>query len=48
MSPRPDRPGRLVTVPVHPPVHPGDPERGTLAAMVKQAGLTRDEFLELL
>jgi predicted RNA binding protein YcfA (HicA-like mRNA interferase family) len=29
------------------PVHPGDLPEGTVAAIVKQAGLTPEEFLEL-
>jgi predicted RNA binding protein YcfA (HicA-like mRNA interferase family) len=39
-----DRPGRIVTV----PVHPGDLKRGVLASILKQAGLTPEEFLGLL
>ncbi|MHB8376768.1 MAG: type II toxin-antitoxin system HicA family toxin [Dehalococcoidia bacterium] len=35
--------GRRTTV----PRHPGDLPEGTVAAIVKQAGLTADEFLEL-
>jgi predicted RNA binding protein YcfA (HicA-like mRNA interferase family) len=40
----PDKPTVLVTV----AVHPGDLKRGTLAAIIKQAGFTVEEFLELL
>ncbi|MBI2466532.1 MAG: type II toxin-antitoxin system HicA family toxin [Candidatus Rokubacteria bacterium] len=39
-----DRPGRIVTV----PVHPRDLKRPVLASILKQAGLTSEEFLELL
>jgi len=39
----PDRPG-IVTV----PFHRRDLKRGTLLAILKQAGLSRREFLELL
>ena len=35
--------GRRVTVPPHPEL-----DRGTLKAIIKQAGLTREEFLALL
>ncbi len=35
--------GRRTTI----PRHPGDLPEGTVAAIVKQAGLTADEFLEL-
>ena len=35
--------GRRTTI----PRHPGDLPEGTVAAIVKQAGLTVDEFLEL-
>jgi predicted RNA binding protein YcfA (HicA-like mRNA interferase family) len=38
-----DRP-RLVTV----PVHGGDVAAGTLRAIIRQSGMTRDEFLRLL
>ncbi len=38
-------PVRAVTVPVH---GSKSLKRGTLAAIVRQAGLTRDEFLNLL
>lgn len=38
-----ERPG-IVTV----PFHRRDLKRGTLLAIIKQAGLTRDEFLRLL
>ena len=30
------------------PMHPGDIHRGLLPAIIKQAGLSRDEFLRLL
>jgi predicted RNA binding protein YcfA (HicA-like mRNA interferase family) len=40
----PDRPTLLVTV----PVHPGDLKRPVLHAIVRQAGLTVEQFLELL
>ncbi len=39
----PDRPG-IVTV----PFHRKDLKRGTLLAILKQAGLTREDFLQLL
>jgi len=39
----PDRPG-IVTV----PFHRKDLKRGTLLAILKQAGLTREEFLKVL
>ena len=39
----PDRPG-IVTV----PFHRKDLKRGTFLAILKQAGLTREEFLKLL
>jgi predicted RNA binding protein YcfA (HicA-like mRNA interferase family) len=39
----PDRPG-IVTV----PFHRKDLKRGTLLAILKQAGLTREEFVQLL
>lgn len=39
----PNRPG-VVTV----PFHRRDLKRGTLLAILKQAGLTRDQFLEFL
>lgn len=29
-------------------IHPGDMKRGTLAGTIRQAGLSLDEFLELL
>ena len=35
--------GRRVTVPLHPEL-----DRGTLIAIIKQAGLTREEFLRLV
>ncbi len=35
--------GRRVTVPLHPEL-----DRGTLLAIIKQAGLTREEFLRLV
>ena len=35
--------GRRVTVPLHPEL-----DRGTLLAIIKQAGLTREEFLRLI
>ena len=40
----PQRPGLRVTV----PSHSGDVPRGTLHAILRQAGLSRDEFLRLL
>ena len=40
-----DSSGRLVSVPVH---AGRDIKRGTLQNIIKAAGLTRDEFLELL
>ncbi len=40
----PDRLRLLVTV----PVHHRDLKRGTLASIIKQAGLTTEEFLNLL
>jgi predicted RNA binding protein YcfA (HicA-like mRNA interferase family) len=40
----PGRPELRVTV----PVHAADLKRGTLAAVIKQAGLTAEEFLDLL
>ena len=40
----PGRPALRVTV----PVHAADLKRGTLAAVIKQAGLTAEEFLDLL
>jgi len=30
------------------PVHPGDIKRGTLAGILKDAGISRDEFRRLL
>ena len=39
-----DKPGRLVTV----AIHGKDLKRGTLAAIIKEAGFTVEEFLELL
>jgi len=39
-----DKPGRLVTV----PVHPGDLKRSVLVSILKQAGVTPEDFLELL
>jgi hypothetical protein len=30
-----------------PPRHPGNPPEGTVRAIIKQAGLSIDEFLEL-
>jgi len=41
---RPDDPARRVTI----PVHGGDLPRGTVLAIIKQAGLTADAFLKLL
>lgn len=35
---------RIVTI----PVHPGDIKRGTLNAIVRQSGLTVDQFRDLL
>jgi predicted RNA binding protein YcfA (HicA-like mRNA interferase family) len=40
----PTKPGRIVTV----PVHPGDLKRSVLASILKQAGLTTEEFLDLV
>ena len=40
----PDRPDRLVPV----PLHPGDLKRPVLKSIIKQVGLTEDEFLRLL
>ena len=40
----PDKPQLRVTV----PVHNADLKRKTLATIIEQAGLTRDEFLDLL
>ena len=40
----PERPALRVTV----PVHAQDLKRGTLAAIIKQAGLTTEEFLKFL
>jgi len=40
----PDKPGLRVTV----PFHNADLKRGTLQSIVKQAGMTPDEFIELL
>jgi predicted RNA binding protein YcfA (HicA-like mRNA interferase family) len=40
----PDRPGLLITV----PVHTRDLKRGTLRAILRQAGLTPDEVRSLL
>ncbi len=40
----PDRPARLVTV----PFHTKDLKRGTLAGIIKQAGLSLDELIDLL
>ena len=40
----PDRPGRVVPV----PLHTGDLKRALLKAIIKQAGLTEEAFLELL
>jgi len=41
---RPDRPELLVCV----PVHPGDIKRPVLRSIIRQAGLTVDEFLDLI
>jgi predicted RNA binding protein YcfA (HicA-like mRNA interferase family) len=41
---RPDQPERRVTV----PVHSGDLPRGTVMAIIKQAGMTVEEFLHHL
>jgi predicted RNA binding protein YcfA (HicA-like mRNA interferase family) len=30
------------------PMHPGDMKKGTLRAIIRQAGMTIEEFLELL
>ena len=40
----PERPGRLITV----PVHPGDLKRAVVVSILHQAGLTPDELLGLL
>ena len=40
----PDRPGLLITV----PVHGRDLKRGTLLAILRQAGLTPDDLRSLL
>ena len=40
----PERLGRIVPV----PLHPGDLKRALLKTIIKQAGLTEEEFLELL
>ena len=40
----PDRPELLVCI----PVHPGDLKRPVLRAILRQAGLTVDAFLDLL
>ena len=40
----PDRPGLLITV----PVHSRDLKRGTLRAILRQAGLTPDDLRSLL
>ena len=40
----PDRPGLLITV----PVHTRDLKRGTLRAILRQAGLTSDDLRSLL
>jgi predicted RNA binding protein YcfA (HicA-like mRNA interferase family) len=40
----PDRPGLLITV----PVHTRDLKRGTLRAILRQAGLTPDDLRDLL
>ncbi len=40
----PHKPGRRVTV----PVHPGDLKRGVLASIIRQAGMSTEEFLEIL
>jgi predicted RNA binding protein YcfA (HicA-like mRNA interferase family) len=40
----PDRPGRIVPV----PVHARDLKRPMLKQIIKQAGLTEEEFLKLL
>ena len=40
----PDRPGLLITV----PVHTRDLKRGTLRAILRQAGLTPDDLRSLL
>jgi predicted RNA binding protein YcfA (HicA-like mRNA interferase family) len=40
----PDRPGILITV----PVHTRDLKRGTLRAILRQAGLTPDDLRDLL
>ncbi len=40
----PDNPDCVVTV----PMHRGDMKRGTLRSIIKQAGMTVEEFLALL
>ena len=40
----PDKPGLLITL----PYHKKDLKRGTLQSILKQAGLTLEEFRELL
>lgn len=40
----PDHPGRIVPV----PLHSGDLKRALLKAIIKQAGLTEAELIELL
>lgn len=40
----PQKPGLRVTV----PYHPGDVPRGILHAILRQAGLSREEFVRLL
>lgn len=39
-----EKPARLVTV----PVHPGDLKRRVIASIIKQSGLTTEEFLKFL
>ena len=34
--------------PISVPQHPGDLPRGTLRAIIREAGLTKEEFLKLL
>jgi predicted RNA binding protein YcfA (HicA-like mRNA interferase family) len=41
---RHDKSGLMTSV----PMHPGDVNRNLVAAILRQAGLTRDEFLALL
>lgn len=40
--------GAGLRCPISIPLHPGDLPPGTLRAIITQAGLTREEFLQLL